>query len=117
MLTKQASFASCAVRNAGLFLLMQPAGKPGLYAGTRGRDEVLGLAGVVEDYSYALEGVLENQESKISTNSSNSTTPACPNIFSLTRVPCVRLIFSLLAHSAGLGFQKPLCYKYPLNST
>ena len=50
--------------------------------GTRGRGEVLGQAGVEEASAYTLEGVSKNQKSKITTNSSNSTTPLLVPIFS-----------------------------------
>jgi len=48
---------------------------------SRGRGEVLGQAGAAEACAYTLEGVSKNQKSKITTNSSNSTTALLVPIF------------------------------------
>jgi len=52
-----------------------------VYSSTRGRGEVLGQAGAAEAYAYTLEGVSKNQKSKITSNSSNSTTALPVPIF------------------------------------
>ena len=73
----------------------------------------MGQAGVAETWANALEGVSKNQKSKITTNSSNSTTALLVPIFSPS--PEYQMgeyrddVICLIAHRVfGIGGQSPV---------